>query len=202
MNSKIVAQLVAAGIVSIALAACSSSSSTSTHASASASSTRMSTVAPGDGHPPATETFTSGKVTSAKVLNSNSPTVQLMFTGPVVATGSVNLGGSGPTKGQLHTFTTSKGNLVLQVVSDTSNTKLLSTKTCLALNVTTVKYTVVGSKSTGSFKSATGSGVVTVTFQANSELNGKCSTASNAEPTTMANAYMLLYGAGPLTVHS
>ena len=46
-----------------------------------------------------TETFTSGKVTSAKILESNSPTLALTYTGVVSATGSFNLGGAGPKPG-------------------------------------------------------------------------------------------------------
>ena len=129
-----------------------------------------------------TETFTSGKVTSAKVLEANSPTVPLTYTGVVSATGSFNLGGAGPKKGQTKTFVTSKGNLVLVVASDTVSAKFVDSSTCLAQDVTTVHYTVAGGQSTGSFKSASGSGVVNATFEANSELKGKCSLANNAEP--------------------
>ena len=171
--------LAAAAVTAAALAACSSSTTTAVTG---------------------TETFTSGKVTSARVLESNSPTLALAYTGAVSATGSVNLGGSGPAKGQQKTFATSKGNLVLQVVSDTNSAGYVDAKTCLARSVTTVHYTVVGSKSTGSFKDAAGSGVVAVTFQANSELNGKCSLADNAGPATMKGAYVLFTGTGPMKV--
>ena len=70
---------------------------------------------------------------------------------------------------------------MLQVVSDTNSAKYVNAKTCLAQDITTVHYTVVGSESTGSFKGATGSGMVVATFEANSELRGKCSLAQNAE---------------------
>jgi len=148
------------------------------------------------------ETFTSGKVTNAKVLEANSPTLSLTYTGVVPATGSFSLGGSGPKKGQTKTFVTSKGNLVLMVASDTTSGKFVDPSTCLAQDLTTVHYTVAGSQSTGSFKSASGSGVVVVTFQANSELNGKCSLANNAQPTTLKGAYVLFTGTGPMTVKS
>ena len=59
---------------------------------------------------------------------------------------------------------------------------------------------MVGGKSTGSFKGATGSGVVVATFQANSELNGKCSLADNAGPATMTGAYVTFTGTGPMKV--
>jgi hypothetical protein len=54
----------------------------------------------------------------------------------------------------------------------------------------------------GSFKGATGSGKVVVTFQAETELKGKCSTANNAEPVSLTGAYGEFAGGGPLTVPS
>lgn len=65
-----------------------------------------------------------------------------------------------------------------------------------------VSYTPLGSKSTGSFKGATGSGKVVLTFQAETELKGKCSTANNAEPVSLTGAYGEFAGSGPLTVPS
>ncbi len=144
---------------------------------------------------PTTETFTSGKITGPKVLES---TVSLTYSGVVPATGSFYLGGAGPKKGQINTFATSKGNLVLVVASDTVSSKFVNTKTCLARNLTAVNYTVDGSKATGSFKDASGSGVVTATFQSNSELKGQCSLANNAEPVTTTGAYATFTGTGPM----
>ena len=181
---------IAAPLLVLAAAGCSSSSSSSAAAKATPSTMTGS------------ETFTSGKVTNAKVLEANSPTLSLTYTGVVPATGSFSLGGSGPKKGQTKTFVTSKGNLVLMVASDTTSGKFVDPSTCLAQDLTTVHYTVAGSQSTGSFKSASGSGVVVVTFQANSELNGKCSLANNAQPTTLKGAYVLFTGTGPMTVKS
>src|SRR5208283_1345212 len=180
---------IAAPLLALAAAGCSSSSGSS-----AAKATPSTTTG--------TETFTSGKVTNAKVLEANSPTVPLTYTGVVSATGSFNLGGSGPKKGQIKTFVTSKGNLVLMVASDTVSAKFVDPSTCLAQDITTVHYTVAGSQSTGSFKNASGSGVVNATFQANSELKGKCSLANNAEPATLTGAYILFTGTGPLTVKS
>ena len=88
---------IAAPLLALAAAGCSSSSSSS--AAAKATPSTMT----------GTETFTSGKVTNAKVLETNSPTVPLTYTGVVSATGSFNLGGAGPKKGQTKTFVTSKG---------------------------------------------------------------------------------------------
>ena len=143
-----------------------------------------------------------GKVTG-KALESNVTKIPLTWTGPVNATGSISLSGPAPTKGQEHTFTTSKGNLVVMVTANPVNTAtILSAKTCLAATTTTVAYTPLGSKSTGGFKGATGSGKVVVTFQAETELKGKCSTANNAEPVSLTGAYGEFAGGGPLTVPS
>lgn len=175
------------------LAACSSSSS-STTTSSSSSSSKPATMS-------GMEQFTSGVITNPKVLEAKVTVFPLKWTGPVTAVGSINLSGPPPAKGQTHTFVTSKGNLVVLVTANPTNTaKWVNETTCLAQDLTVVDYTVDGTKSTGSFKDATGSGVVKVTFQSNSELNGKCSLASNAQPTTMKDAYGEFAGSGPLTV--
>jgi hypothetical protein len=148
-----------------------------------------------------TEQFTSGVVTSPKVLEAKVTVFTLRWTGPVAATGSINLSGPPPSRGQTHTFVTSKGNLVVLVTANPVNTaKWVNAKTCLAQDVTVVDYSVDGTESTGSFKGASGSGVVRVTFQSNSELDGKCSLAGNAQPVTMTDAFGEFAGSGPLTV--
>jgi hypothetical protein len=180
MIVKLIGAAAAALAIAGLAAACSSSSTTS-----------------------GTETFTSGKVTSAKVLEAKTTILPLKWTGPVGATGSINLTGPAPAKGQTHTFITSKGNMVALVTAKPTMSETWTDKaTCLAKMVTGVVYTVDGAKSTGSFKGASGSGTVTVTFQFNSELNGKCSMASNAAPTTLTGAYGEFTGIGPLTVKS
>ena len=140
-------------------------------------------------------------MTSAKVLEANSPTVAAHLHRSRVCDRLVQPGRVRAKKGQIKTFVTSKGNLVLMVASDTVSAKFVDPR-ILAQDVTTVHYTVAGSQSTGSFKSASGSGVVNATFQSNSELKGKCSLANNAEPATMKGAYILFTGTGPLTVKS
>ena len=148
-----------------------------------------------------TETFTSGKVTNPKILEAKVTILPLTWTGPVTATGTMSLSGPPPSKGQTHTFVTSKGNLVALVTAVPTRTAAwVNNGICLASEVTGVVYEVDGAASTGSFKDATGSGKVTVTFQSNSELNGKCSLARNASPTTIAGAYVEFTGSGPLTV--
>jgi hypothetical protein len=199
MNRR-TAGLTVTALAALAIAGCSSSGSSSATATATArapvTASAMPSVMTG------TETFTSGMVTNPKTFETNSPVVQLAYTGPVTATGSFSLGGNGPVKGQYKTFATSKGNLVLQVVSDTTASKIVSTANCMAQNITVVHYTVAGSKSTGSWAGATGSGVVTATFQSNSELAGKCSLANNAQPVTLKGAYLLFLGTGPMTIQA
>jgi hypothetical protein len=185
MHRKLTALIGTLALVGLATA-CSSSSTTTT------SSPTTTT---------GTETFTSGTVTNTKILESNSPNLPLTWAGVVATTSTENLGGSGPTKGQEHTFKTGKGNLVVEVTANPTNTnKFVDAKTCLAREVSTIPFTVIGGKSTGSWKGASGSGVVNVTFQGNSELKGKCSLANNAEPTTLAGAYILFTGTGRMTV--
>lgn len=148
-----------------------------------------------------TETFTSGKVTSPKILNAKATVLPLTFSGQVHATGSITLSGPPPAKGQTHTFVTSAGKLVvLSTRKPAEKSSWLDAKlpTCLAANQTTVWYRVEGSKSTGKFAGASGTGVVQVTFVSNSELHGKCSLAQDAQPTTMTGAYAEFLGSGPM----
>lgn len=196
MRHLLVAALAA---IAITMTGCASASSTLTPPSGALSG---SASIPGISMK-GTETFTSGKVTDPKVMQSNNPTLTLHYTGPVVATGTFSLGGGpGPKPGQQKTFVTTKGSLVLQVVSDTVTSGWVDKTTCYGKMVTTVSYKVVGSKSTGSFRNASGTGIVVVMFESNTELNGKCSLAQNAQPTTLKGAFLEFTGTGPLTVMS
>lgn len=178
MNRKTIGIVAALGLAGILAAACSSTNS-------------------------GTETFTSGKITNPSILSAKVTVLPLKWTGPVSASGNINLSGPPPAKGQTHTFITSKGDMVALVTAKpTMSETWVDKSTCLAKLVTGVVYSVDGAKSTGSFKSATGSGTVLVTFESNSELNGKCSLASNAEPITMTGAYGEFTGSGPLTLKS
>ena len=118
-----------------------------------------------------TETLT-GTVTgaaAAKLLNSNSNAgpafPSLVFTGPVSTTikGPVGLGG-GNAKTATHTFVTPAGNFTVQHTAKTNGQAQptvtgKSGSTCyFSLNGGTGTYTVIGSKSTGRFAGATGSG--------------------------------------------
>lgn len=182
--NKIIASLLAALALGASLAACGSSSSTT------------ATTKSG------TETFY-GKVTGKAAITNNT-VFALTFKGPVNTTGTQTLSGSGPKKGQSHTFPTKAGNLVATVTKTPVNTqKLLSASTCRFEYGTVVTYAVNGAKSTGSFAGSTGKGVVTVLFTA--ELpklsSGKCNESNNAQPLA-SGAVGTFSGIGPLTVKS
>jgi hypothetical protein len=176
--------MLVAAVAAVAIAACGSSSSSSKPASV----------------PLSGQEHITGTVTG-KALEAKTTVIPLKFTGPVVAASSITLNGPAPKKGQTHTFVTSKGNLVASITANpVSKSVILNKKTCLGYMSTTVVFSVDGAKSTGSFKGASGSGTVIVTFQARSELGGKCSMASAAQPVTLNGAYGSFTGGGPLTL--
>jgi hypothetical protein len=148
-----------------------------------------------------TETAT-GQVTGAPAV-ANNTTIPLTWTGPVTTTSTFSTGGgNGPTKGQHHTFKTAAGNFTVVVSATPTNTqKLLSASSCQFEYVTTVPYTVDGAASTGKFAGSTGSGVVTVTFQAYLPklASGKCNESNNAQPLSKG-AVAAFKGRGLLTL--
>jgi hypothetical protein len=150
--------------------------------SATNSSSQSSATATSGGNS-GTETI-HGKITAAEAL-ANNPTFHLTFTGPVNTT-STNSLGSSPTKGGSYTFKTHAGNLVVTFVNAASNTGgLTSSKTCQAAFSTSVPFNVDGSKSTGQFAGATGSGgkaVVVFSGELPRLKNGQCDQSQNAEP--------------------
>ncbi len=178
MISKSVAAVVAtAAVTGLAVAACSSSSSTS-----------------------GTEHFGSVQHGAAAMAT----TIPLTYTGPVNTTGSFNISGPAPTPGQEKAFPTKAGTLELKVTKVPVNpqgTTTYNSTTCAGVSKTVVDYSVAGSKSTGTFKDASGSGVVTVIFSGTAPRlsNGKCNESSSAEPIT-STAYSSFVGVGPLTV--
>ena len=167
----------AVAIAGVALAACSSSTSTTS----------------------GTEHF-SGVAHGQAALGN---IVQLTFTGPVDTTGTFNTSGTGPKPGQLAPFLTKAGTLMLKVDKVPVNTQNGNPTTCVFTANTVVDYSVVGSKSTGKFKDATGSGKVTVVFSGTGPRlsNGKCNLSSSAQPIA-STAYSSFVGAGPLSVTS
>jgi len=184
----------AAALLAAAVAGCSSSTTTTRNSAASAKATPTATSG--------IETF-AGQVTGAAAL-ANNVTIPLKWTGPVITTSTFSTGGSAPKKGQHHTFQTAAGNFTVAVSGTVTNTqKLLSASSCQFEFATAVPYTVDGAASTGKFAGSTGSGVVTVTFQAYLPklASGKCNESNNAQPLTKG-ALAAAKGTGPLTVKS
>jgi hypothetical protein len=148
-----------------------------------------------------TETW-QGKVTGAAAVASNGPTYPLTFTGPVHATASFTPPNNNAVKSTV-TFKTSAGNLTVNAdLPDNANPPTTSNPTtCLFVSTLTGTYTVVGSKSTGSFKDATGHGTIRDVFSATGPKlsNGQCNQSNSAQPLT-AGAYTTLYVSGPMTV--
>ena len=170
-----------------AAAACSSSSSSSTPAKVTG-----------------TEVF-QGKqpLDAAALANQNfTPTYSLAFTGPVVATATWSPPGGNATK-VTTTFKTTAGNLVVNADVPNVNNPPTTTNaaTCLSRSTITGTYTVVGDKSTGKFKSATGNGKILDVFQATVPKlsNGKCNESQNAQPLPNG-AVTTFYASGPLTI--
>ena len=148
------------------------------------------------------ERFT-GKVTGAPAL-ANNLTIPLTWTGPVQTTGSFNTGGAPPAKGQQHTFTTAAGKFTVVVSGTPTNVqKVLSASSCIVEFGTTVPYKVDGAASTEKFAGSVGSGVVTVTFQAEVPklASGKCNLSNNAQPLAKG-AIAVATLVGPLTIKS
>jgi hypothetical protein len=167
------APLAAVMALAAGVAACSSSGSSSQGASGAKASTT-----PASG----TETIY-GKVTGAAAL-ANNIMFHLTFTGPVGTTAMNALGGP-PKKGESHTFTTTAGNLVVTLGSAGATAGgLKSPQTCLFGYARTVPFTVNGTKSTGKFAGATGTGTAVLAFSGDLPKlgNGKCDQSQNAQP--------------------
>jgi hypothetical protein len=183
MTSRSALATAAAVLGVAALAACGSSSS---------SGTTTKTVH-GTEH-------VSGKVTGLAALASNTA-FSVTWTGPVTTTGKFETNGPAPKKGQEHTFTTGAGKLVVKVSATPASTqKMVSTTTCRFAAATRVPYSVLGSKSTGAFKGARGSGTVAVIFHADlPKKNGKCDESRSARPVPRS-AVGTFSGGGPMTI--
>jgi hypothetical protein len=97
----------------------------------------------------------------------NAPIIPLRLRGLVNTRSVVNLGGSGPRKGDVKTFRTPRGNLAVMVTSKPQNNQSLNNKTCRFSFTTVLTLKVVSGKSTGAFAGASGPGAVQVSFAAN-----------------------------------
>ena len=151
-----------------------------------------------------TEVFQGKQPLDAAALASQNftPTYPLAFTGPVVATATWSPPGGNATK-VTTTFKTTAGNLVVNADVPNVNNPPTTTNaaTCLSRSTITGTYTVVGDKSTGKFKGATGNGKIVDVFQATSPKlsNGKCNESQNAQPLPNG-AVTTFYASGPLTI--
>jgi hypothetical protein len=186
------AALTGAIALAAGLGACSSSGSSASSSSTSA----KATTAPMSG----TETLT-GQVTGAAAAAS-STTIPLKLAGVVNTTSSITLNSS---KSTSVVFKTPVGNLAVTHTNSNGTGTVISAAECRAKQVVAVTYTVIGSKSTGKFAGATGSGKVTVIFEADGpkytsgSKKGQCNQSSNAQPLA-SGALATFAGAGPLTI--
>jgi len=198
-----------AGAIALAttVGACSSSGSSASSSSTSA----KPSATPMSGTEAVTGTVTGAA--AAKLLNSNSNAgpafPSLVFTGPVNTTikGPVGLGG-GNAKTATHTFVTPAGNFTVQHTAKTNGQAQptitgKSGSTCyLKLDGGTGTYTVLGSKSTGKFAGATGSGTYAITILAEANLlPGKTTCSANDTGNAIAKGASITFKAtGPLTL--
>jgi hypothetical protein len=117
----------------------------------------------------------------------NNPVIPLTWRGLVNASGVFSPGGgSGPKKGQHHTFNTSAGNLAVVVTATPTNSQSFNLKACHFSFTTYVVFAAVGRQSTGKFFGASGPGAVQVYFAAygarykSGPKKGQCNTNPNA----------------------
>jgi hypothetical protein len=105
------------------------------------------------------------------------------------------------------TFPTKAGNLVVAADAPNANAapSVVNAAACRFKSTTNATYTVDGSKSTGMFAGATGSGKATVVFVADAPKytsgsdKGKCNMSNNAQPMA-AGALATFDASGPLTL--
>jgi hypothetical protein len=121
-----------------------------------------------------------------KAATANNPVIPLAWRGLIYAHGVFIPGnGSGPKKGQHHTFVTSAGNLTA-VVTAATNSQSFNVKACFFSFTTYVVFKVVGSQSTGEFAGTRGPGAVKAYFAGygprytSGKHKGQCNTSPNA----------------------
>jgi hypothetical protein len=161
-----------------------------------------------------TETLTGvvSGAAAANLLNSNSNAplkfTSLVFSGPVdTSISNVGLGG-GNSKTATHTFVTPAGNFTVARTAKSGGQSQptvtgQSGNTChFTLNGGTGIYKVVGSKSTGKFAGATGSGTYALTIVASADLTeGKTTCSGNNTGNVVATGASITFKAsGPLTL--
>lgn len=137
-----------------------------------------------------TEVFTSAPLTYAQMMSSKPAVFHLTYAGPVATTGTFSTGGAGPKTGQHHTFVTRAGNLVAVVTAVPENRGngsapvALDKAACRYGGITKVSFSVLGAKSTGKFRGASGTGQVTALFAFTMPRlkSGRCDLSGKAQP--------------------
>jgi hypothetical protein len=165
VNRKILIPLV---LLAVLAAGCSSSSSSGS--ASSSPSAKAPKIVSG------TETITGNTTSSANKL-----TIQLVASGVVADTGHISLGGgSNAATGFLVLY---KGKLAVFHSKSVTTGGQPNTKTCAATGTARGTYKVIGARSTGLYKGATGHGIYTVVFSGHLPRlkNGKCNLSRNAQ---------------------
>jgi hypothetical protein len=130
----------------------------------------------------------------------NAPVVPLKLTGAVNTTGWINLGGNSA----IGYIQTRKGTLTVQH-GNPNPPPQVNYRTCRVTDTINTWYKVVGSKSTGAFWNATGSGRAVVVFSfiapryTHGKHKGQCNLSQNAKPAPYG-AYVSFRAQGPLHV--
>lgn len=138
-----------------------------------------------------------GSVSGRTALASQA-TIPLRLTGLVNTTGSIHIINN--KRQNPITIKTGKGNLTVSHTRGRTTQRLLSAKTCRFAFGVHGTFKVVGGKSTGTFKNATGSGNVTLTFTAMlPKKHGSCDVSSTAVPQA-SGARVTFAARGPITV--
>jgi hypothetical protein len=110
----------------------------------------------------------------------SSPAIPVRLSGLVNTSATVHLGGI---RENPVTFATPRGNLTVRHTLGTESQKLLSAATCQFAFGQHSQYTVLGGRSTGAFRGASGSGTAVITFTGTlPEKNGRCDTSTGARP--------------------
>lgn len=177
------------------IAGCSSSGGTPAKPAAKVSTAQAS----------GTETI-NGQVTGAAAMaTTGSVTFPLVLTGPVITTGTITVRG-GTSHHFTLTFKTKAGDLVVAGVGpdiyDVLTPKVVNAAACRLRYTAHDTFAVTGTKSTGAFKDAHGSGKVTIPLEADAPKlsNGKCD-MSNNDPLLAQGAIATFHSVGHLTVH-
>jgi hypothetical protein len=131
---------------------------------------------------------------------SNAPVVPLKLTGAVNTSGWINLGGTS----SIGKIVTGKGTLTVQH-GNPNPPPQVNYKSCRVTDTINTWYKVIGSKSTGAFWNAKGSGRAVVVFSfitsryTHGKHKGQCDLSQNAKPAPYG-AYVSFHAQGPLYV--